>query len=86
MINNESQAALDLCLEIQNDSANPENIYTKWRSLIIASKASYNLSDILKSQEYAAGADRLLSEIEKDLGAENYKIYISRPDVQIYRK
>ena len=86
LANGEAQEALNVLLEMQKSFVNSSSIPTAWRSFSIASQASSILKDVSKSQQYAARANELLAEIEKDFGAENYKSYLSRPDVQIYRK
>jgi tetratricopeptide (TPR) repeat protein len=86
LINNEPQEALNICLEMQNNSSNTENLFSQWRSFKIAAEASLKLNDNLKSKEFNISADQFLSKIENNLGAENYKNFISRPDVQSYRK
>jgi tetratricopeptide (TPR) repeat protein len=82
----EPQEALNLLLELQKNFAGSNNIPTAWRALATASAASAALKDDSKSKEFAARADELLSQIEQSFGAENYKTFLSRPDVQSYIK
>lgn len=86
LANGETQNALNIFLEMQKSFVNSDNAGTQWRSYVIASQASSVLKDTSKSQEYAIRAVELLAEIEKNYGSENYKTYLSRPDVRIYRK
>lgn len=83
---NEPQEALIICLETQDISSKSGNLVSQWRSFAIASGASLKLNDEFKSKEYKTSANQILSNIENDLGAESYKNFISRPDVQIYLK
>lgn len=86
LANGEAQNSLNMFLEMQKSFVKSDNAVTQWRSYVIASQANSVLKDASKSQEYAIRADELLAELEKNYGSENYKIYLSRPDVQIYRK
>ncbi len=86
LLNNEPQEALKLSLETANDNAASGTVHTRWRSCKIASEASLMLNEEAKSREYLARSNRLLSELETDLGTENFNSYISRPDVKNYRK
>lgn len=83
---NAPQEALNISLEIQTSSSKSGNLVSQWRSFAIASGASLKLNDEVKSKEYKTSANQILSNIENDLGAENYKKFISRPDVRIYLK
>ncbi len=86
LANGEAQESLNVFLEMQKSFVNSVNISTQWQSYMIASQASLILKDASKSQEYAIRANQLLTELQDNFGAENYKSYLSRPDIQIYRK
>lgn len=83
---NAPQEALDISLETQNSSSKSGNLVSQWRSFAIASGASLKLGDETKSKEYKSSANQILLAIENNFGAENYKKFISRTDVQIYLK
>lgn len=83
---NAPQESLTISLDTQNSSSKSGNLVSQWRSFATASGASLKLGDEVKSKEYKTSANQILSNIENDLGAENYKKFISRPDVQIYLK
>jgi tetratricopeptide (TPR) repeat protein len=85
LANGEAQEALNISLELQKSFVNSGNIPTQWQSFTVAAQASYTLGDKAKANEYAAQANQFLSEIEKMFGAENYKTYLARRDVQVYR-
>jgi len=59
---------------------------SEWQSLLIASQASLNLGDKGLASQYAGQARDTLSKLEHRWGSENYKSYLSRPDVQRFRK
>ncbi|HEY0461929.1 MAG TPA: protein kinase [Pyrinomonadaceae bacterium] len=86
LANGEAREALKIFLEMQKNFVDSVNIPTQWRSFVLASQASSALKDASKSQEYAVRAANLLAELEKNYGSENYKTYLSRPDVQTYQK
>jgi serine/threonine protein kinase/lipopolysaccharide biosynthesis regulator YciM len=86
LANDEAQESLNVFLEMQKSFTDSNNIPTQWRSFMLASRASAALKDASKSQEYAVRADELLPQIEKIFGSENFKSYLSRLDVQTYRK
>ena len=84
LANNEAQEALNIINDLKKSFVNAGNYPVQWQSSVIAAHASHTLSDKAKANEYAAQANRLLPEIEKTFGTENYKTYLSRPDVQDY--
>ncbi len=74
-----AQQAADAFLRLgQEESA--------WRALTLAGQASQNLGDKTKAREYALKARNSLSKLEQRWNAESYKSYLSRPDIQRFRK
>lgn len=59
---------------------------SEWRALVVAGLASRDLGDKSKAREYALKATESLSKLEQRWGSENYNSYLSRPDVQRFRK
>jgi len=59
---------------------------SQWRAFSIAAQASQNLGDKSMAREYALRAKESLSKLEQRWGSENYNSYLSRPDVQRFRK
>ena len=57
-----------------------------WQALLIAAQASQNLGDKSAAREYAMRAKDSLAKLEQNWGKENYSTYLSRPDVQRFRK
>jgi len=53
---------------------------------LLAAQADQRRRDEAKAQEHAARAAVLLAAMEKELGVNEYKSYLSRPDVQQYRR
>jgi hypothetical protein len=84
LANGEARESLNVFLELQKSFVNSSNLSTRWQSFAVAAQASQILGEKAKANEYAAQANRYLSEIEKTFGAENYQTYLARRDVQIY--
>jgi hypothetical protein len=53
---------------------------------LIAAQSSRRLKDEAKVIEYATRAEALLKALEKAFGADEYRSYLSRPDVRRYRQ
>ncbi len=84
LTNGEAQKSLDVFLEMQKSFVNSNNISTQWQSFVSAAQASVALGDKTKADEYAKQANQLLLQLEQIFGAENYKNYRARRDVQVY--
>ena len=78
--------ALTSALEAQQTFARLGSRHSEWRAWLIAAQASRQQQDAAKVDEYAARASGLLTALEKTLGTGEYSSYLSRPDVQRYRK
>jgi ATP/maltotriose-dependent transcriptional regulator MalT len=84
LANGEAQETLNVFLEMQKSFVDSDNIPTQWQSFAVAAQANSALGDKSKAKEYAAQSNQLLSKLEEIFGAENYKNYRTRPDVQVY--
>ncbi|HSE19685.1 MAG TPA: tetratricopeptide repeat protein [Pyrinomonadaceae bacterium] len=78
--------ALTFALQAQETFARLGSRHSEWRAWLIAAQANQRQRDEAKAQEQAARAAELLAVMEKVLGVNEYKSYLSRPDVQQYRK
>ena len=78
--------ALTLVLQAQETFARIGSRHSEWRAWLIAAQADQRQRDEAKAQEHAARAAVLLAAMEKELGVNEYKRYLSRPDVQQYRR
>ena len=78
--------ALTSALQAQQTLARLGSRHSEWRAWLIAAQASRLLQDNAKVDEYAVRAAGLLTALEKALGTSEYSSYLSRPDVQRYRK
>ena len=78
--------ALTSALRAQQTFARLGSRHSEWRAWLIAAQASRQRQDETKVDEYATRAAGLLTALEKDMGSSEYSSYLSRPDVQRYRK
>jgi hypothetical protein len=80
----DAQTALTLATEAQQRFARGLQLESEWRAWAIASRANKELghSDIAQQQMRNAEATR--SKLEQQWGAEAFKKYAARPDIQGY--
>ena len=77
---------LAYALQAQKTFSRLGNRHSEWRAWLIAAQASRRQQDEGKVNEYTAHAAEMLKSIERILGSNEYASYLSRPDVQRYRK
>jgi serine/threonine protein kinase len=78
--------ALSSALRAQETLARLGRRHSEWRAWLIAAQSSRRLKDEAKVVEYATRAEALLKALEKAFGADEYRTYLSRPDVRRYRQ
>lgn len=86
LANGDAANALTSALQAQQTFARLGSRHSEWRAWLIAAQASRRQQDDTKVDEYAARAWGLLTALEKAFGTSEYSSYLSRPDVQRYRK
>jgi serine/threonine protein kinase/Tfp pilus assembly protein PilF len=59
---------------------------SEWRARLALARASRLAGDDSTAQEQASRASESLSSLQQKWGAESYNSYLTRPDVQAYRK
>jgi len=82
----DAQAALDAALAAGHWFAGAGNQESEWRSWLVAARAESALGHVDKSREDAEKARQLLAGIEQKWDSDNYKTYLSRPDIQDLRR
>jgi serine/threonine protein kinase len=82
----DAASALTFALQAQETFARLGQRHSEWRAWLIAAQSSRRLKEETKVDEYAARADVLLKALEKILGVNEYRSYLSRPDVRRYRQ
>jgi tetratricopeptide (TPR) repeat protein len=78
--------ALAFALQAQETFARLGKRHSEWRAWLIAAQSSRRLQDESKVAEYAARAGALLKALEKAFGVNEYRAYLSRPDVRRFRQ
>ena len=84
LLRNDAQTALDLANQAQARFTRGEQHESEWRAWLIASRASEKLGDRTKAQEQFANAMNTRSKLEQLWGADSFKDYSSRPDIQAF--
>ena len=82
----DSKGASSYALQAQEVFARLGRPASEWRALLVAAEARQNLGDKNEAREYARRSSSISSELEKRWGTENYSSYLSRPDIQRFRK
>ena len=77
---------LATALQAQKTFSRLGNRHSEWCAWLIAAQASRRQQDEAKVEEYSAHASEMLKSLERTLGPNEYANYLSRPDVQRYRK
>jgi serine/threonine protein kinase/tetratricopeptide (TPR) repeat protein len=83
---NDGKRALETALEAQAIFTRSGQQDSEWRTLLIAARASDLTGDKSAMQDYASRANKLCTGLEQKWGKEAYTTYLSRPDIQSYRK
>ncbi|HSK63197.1 MAG TPA: tetratricopeptide repeat protein, partial [Pyrinomonadaceae bacterium] len=86
LLSNDAQTALNLATEAQARFGRGELFESEWRAWLIASRASEKLGDKNKAQEQFGNAMNVRSKLEQRWGAETFKQYSSRSDIQALYK
>ena len=86
LIEGDSKAAASYALQAQEVFARLDQPESEWQALLIAAQANQNSGDKNGARAYAMRAKDTFSKLEQRWGSENYKWYLSRPDIQRFRK
>ncbi|HEY6659630.1 MAG TPA: tetratricopeptide repeat protein [Pyrinomonadaceae bacterium] len=81
---NDPKTALTLATQAQERFARGEQLESQWRAWHIASRASQQLGDPTKAEEQMRNAQNVRSKLEQQWGADAFKQYASRPDIQVF--
>jgi tetratricopeptide (TPR) repeat protein/predicted Ser/Thr protein kinase len=81
---NDAQRALSLALMAQTRSARADLFESEWRAWMIASRANERLGNTEQSLAQAKDAMLPRVKLEQEWGADAFKQYSSRPDIQVY--
>jgi hypothetical protein len=78
----DARPALDAAQAAQKWSAGAGNQEVEWRSWLLAARAESALGHAEPSRAEGQKAGQLLAGLEQKWDADNYKTYLSRPDIQ----
>jgi serine/threonine protein kinase/tetratricopeptide (TPR) repeat protein len=78
----DARGALQTALRAQESFAHFGQKESEWRAWLIAARASKRLSQQAVMREYASNASARLTSLEQEWGAEPYRGYLSRQDIQ----
>jgi hypothetical protein len=81
---NDALTALSLATQAQERFSRGDLLESEWRAWIIASRASEQLGDKVKKDEMWKNATDVRSRLEQKWGADTFKRYSERPDIQVY--
>jgi len=80
----DAQTALSLATRAQERLARSEQRESEWRAWAIAARATEQLGDKTKAEEFSRNAVFVRSKLEQLWGPDTYKQYTARPDIQVY--
>jgi serine/threonine protein kinase/Tfp pilus assembly protein PilF len=82
----DAKRALESAREAQPFFANSGMMESNWRAWLVAGLASQKLLDRDNAQLYLKNANDAFSSLAQKWGAEIFKTYQARPDIQFYRR
>ncbi len=86
MTSGDAKRAIESALKAQRFFANAGLSESNWRAWLIAGLASQKTNDRNNAQLYLKSANDGLSSLQQKWGAEVFKTYQARPDIQLYRR
>ena len=76
--------ALDSALQAKDYFVTEGLNESGWQAWLIAARASQQKGDLVIAREYASNALNTLSKLQTDWGEEHFKIYLAKPDINLY--
>jgi serine/threonine protein kinase/Flp pilus assembly protein TadD len=80
----DAQSAFSWATQAQQRFSRGELLESEWRAWIVASRASEQLGDTNNKDEMWRNAMNARSRLEQQWGADTFKRYAERPDIQVY--
>jgi hypothetical protein len=77
------QTALNLAIQAQERFARGSQLESEWRAWATASRASEGLGHSDNAQEQMRNAEATRSKLEQQWGADAFRKYAVRPDIQV---
>jgi len=82
----DAKRAVENAREAQTFFANSGMMESNWRAWLVAGLASQKILDRENAQLYLKNANDAFSSLAQKWGAETFKTYQARPDIQFYRR
>jgi serine/threonine protein kinase/Tfp pilus assembly protein PilF len=82
----DKDGAIEKALRAQESFARAGQQESEWRAWLIAARASRGKGDEVAAQQQMAKAAAILNRLKQKWGAEAFKQYMTRPDIQFYVK
>jgi serine/threonine protein kinase/lipopolysaccharide biosynthesis regulator YciM len=82
----DAKGAVESARQAQTFFANSGMMESNWRAWLIAGLASQKILDHDNARLYLKNANEALSSLAQKWGAETFKTYQARPDIQFYRR
>jgi serine/threonine protein kinase/Flp pilus assembly protein TadD len=83
---NDAKNALSLAIQAQEKFARGGQLESEWRAWLLAARASQQLGDQQKAEQQLQNAREVRTRLEQQWGADAFKAYTLRPDIQAYYK
>lgn len=84
--NDDAAGALENALRVQERLAASGQQESEWRAWLIAARANERKGDKSRSEEQLKKAADILSLLRQKWGQDAFKLYVERPDIQLYTK
>jgi tetratricopeptide (TPR) repeat protein len=81
---NDLENASKLASQALERFARGGQLASEWWAWLIGSQASKNSGDTNKAQEQMRNAESTRSKLEQQWGSDTFKLYATRPDIQVY--
>ncbi|HXT65069.1 MAG TPA: tetratricopeptide repeat protein [Pyrinomonadaceae bacterium] len=86
LLSGDANTAISNATDAQARFASANQHDSEWRAYVILSRAYDKSGDREKAKQLASQAAGILAALESNWGSENYKRYLTRPDVQELRR
>ncbi len=81
---NDPQLALSFATQVQERAGRAGQFESEWRALVIASRANAQLGNKDQADEQLRKASASRDKLQQQWGADAFRKYSSRPDIQVY--
>jgi tetratricopeptide (TPR) repeat protein len=86
LLNGDAKSAINLISGLIDNFARANQWDSEWRACVIAARASEESGDPAKAREYSTRAKETLGKLEQRFGADAFKQYLTRQDLQSYQQ